>query len=60
MIAPTGAPHLARIAAEIQTQLLSQIDTLPTDALRRLLREGDAIAQAREEFERFRRRIGVK
>jgi hypothetical protein len=60
VIAPSNAPHLARIAADIERQLLKQISALPTGALLRLLREGEAIAQACEEFERFRRRIGVK
>jgi hypothetical protein len=59
VITPTGAPHLARVADEIEAQLLKQIDALPTDALIRLLREGDAIAQAREEYDRFWRRIGA-
>jgi hypothetical protein len=60
VFAPTGAPHLARIADDIQTQLRKQIEALPTDALRRLLRAGAEIEQRREEFERFRRRIGIK
>jgi hypothetical protein len=57
---PSNAPHLARIATEIETQLLRQIEALPIDALCRLLREGDAIARAREEYDRFRRRIGLR
>jgi hypothetical protein len=56
---PSNAPHLARIAGDIETQLLKQIETLPTETLIRLLQSGDAIAQAREEFKRFRRRIGI-
>ena len=48
------------MAAEVETQLLRQIEALPIDALRHLLREGDAIAQAREELARFRQRIGFK
>jgi hypothetical protein len=31
-----------------------------SDALHQLLREGDAIAREREEFERFRKRIGLR
>lgn len=54
VIAPSNAPHLARIADELAVQVLKQIDALPTEALSRLLREGEAIAQGREEFERFR------
>jgi hypothetical protein len=59
VIAPSAAPHLARIADEITDRLLKQISALPTEALLRLLREGDAIAREREQFERFRRRIGL-
>jgi hypothetical protein len=40
VITPTGAPHLARIAANIETQLLKQIEALPTEALHHLLRVG--------------------
>jgi hypothetical protein len=57
VIAPSNAPHLGAIAAEIETQLLKQIETLPTDALRHLLRVGAEIARARAEYDRFRRRI---
>jgi hypothetical protein len=43
-----------------RAHLRKQFDALPVDALRHLLRVGAEIARAREEFERFRRRIGVK
>jgi hypothetical protein len=43
-----------------RAHLREQFDALPVDALRHLLRVGAEIARAREEFERFRRRIGVK
>jgi hypothetical protein len=56
---PSQAPHLARIATEVETQLLRHIETLPTDGLSRLLREGYEIEHTREEFERFLRRAGV-
>jgi hypothetical protein len=52
VFAPTGAPHLARIADEISA--------LPTGALLRLLHAGAEIEQRREEFEGFLLRIGVK
>jgi hypothetical protein len=55
---PSNAPHLRRIATDIETQL-ARIETLPTDVLRRLLRVGTEIARARDEYERFRRRLGV-
>jgi hypothetical protein len=54
------APHLARIAVDIETQLLKQISALSTATLIRLLQEGEAIARGREEFTRFLKRAGVK
>jgi hypothetical protein len=60
VFAPSQAPHLSRNAADIETQLLKQIETMPTEALRHLLRVGADVARARNEYERFRRRLGVK
>jgi hypothetical protein len=54
---PSQAPHLAAFTAELASRLLRQLEALPTDALQRLLRTGAEIAQRREEFERFRRRL---
>jgi hypothetical protein len=60
VIVPASAPHLARIATDIETRLRRQIETLPTDAMRHLLRVGGEIARARGEYERFRRQLGVQ
>ena len=60
VFAPTAAPHLARIADEIAARVLKEIEALPTDTLRRLLRAGAEIAEPREEFDQFLRRVGVK
>lgn len=54
---PSQAPHLGPIAAEIETALTRQLESLSTPALRRLLRVGDTICREREEF---RRRLGVE
>jgi hypothetical protein len=43
-----------------RAHLRKQFDALPVDALRHLLRVGAEIARARDEYERFRRRLGVQ
>jgi hypothetical protein len=53
-------PHLRHIADEIASRAREQFEHLPTDALHRLLRHGEAIERAREEFARFLKRAGVK
>jgi hypothetical protein len=53
-------PHLRHIADEIASRAREQFEQLPTDALHRLLRHGEAIERAREEFARFLKRAGVK
>jgi hypothetical protein len=60
VIAPAGAPHLRQIADELAGRVLRQIETLPPEGLHYLLRVGAEIARARDEYERFRRRLGVK
>ena len=60
VFAPSGAPHLARIADEIAGQVRQEIEALPPDELRRLLLAGAEIEQDRQAVERFRRRLGIK
>jgi hypothetical protein len=53
-------PHLRHIADEIASRVREQVEALSIGTLHRLLREGEAIERAREEFARFLKQAGVK
>jgi hypothetical protein len=59
VIAPSSAPHLQAIAAEIRAEIAKRFEALPAEALQRLHREGARILEEREAFDRLMREVAL-
>jgi hypothetical protein len=60
VIYPRATPHYAPIAAEIQATTRRQLEALPPAELERFMQFAAEITRDRNEYARFRNRLGIQ